>query len=74
MGLDNGIMDEPKVDIETRRTPWETAADWPVPGTVETDVYLQGTGPDSAGTSGGSSGGATDTLTWTDGRASPRTR
>ena len=34
-GLDNGIMNEPKVDIETTADTWETAADWPVPGTVD---------------------------------------
>jgi X-Pro dipeptidyl-peptidase len=65
-GLDNGIMNEPKVDFETAADTWGTAADWPVPGSVATDVYLQGTDQATAGTLGGSSGGATDTLTWTD--------
>ena len=65
-GLDNGIMGEPKVDIESSAHTWETAADWPVPGSVMTDVFLQGSDEATAGTLGGSSGGATDTLTWTD--------
>ncbi len=65
-GLDNGIMNEPKVAIERGANEWEIAEDFPVPGTVGTDVYLQGTGADTAGTWGGSSGGATDTLSWTD--------
>ncbi len=64
-GLDNGIMSEPKVDLETTADTWETASDWPVPGTGTTDVYLQGTDQASAGRLGGSSGGATDTVTWT---------
>jgi X-Pro dipeptidyl-peptidase len=65
-GLDNGIMSEPKVDIESAANTWETAADWPIPDSAMTDVYLQGTDQASAGRLGGSSGGATDTLTWTD--------
>ncbi|HWM12201.1 MAG TPA: CocE/NonD family hydrolase [Solirubrobacteraceae bacterium] len=65
-GLDNGIMSEPRVDIESAANTWETAADWPVPGSTMTDVFLQGTDQASAGTLGGSSGGATDTVTWTD--------
>jgi X-Pro dipeptidyl-peptidase len=65
-GVDNGIMSEPRVDLESAANTWETAADWPVPGSVMTDVFLQGTDPAAAGALGGSSGGATDTLTWTD--------
>jgi X-Pro dipeptidyl-peptidase len=65
-GLANGIMDEPKVDIEVARNVFETAADWPVPGSAMTDIFLQGIAPGSAGAFGLSSGGATDTLSWTD--------
>jgi X-Pro dipeptidyl-peptidase len=65
-GVANGIMDEPAVNLERGAHEWESSSDWPVPESAETDVYLQGTGPDSAGALGGSSGGATDTLTWTD--------
>jgi X-Pro dipeptidyl-peptidase len=72
-GLDNGIMSEPKVDIETAKDTWETAADWPIPSSVPTDVYLQGVDAASAGRLGGSSGGATDTLTWTDAAQSETT-
>ena len=32
-GVQNGIMSEPAVDIETSRDVWETHADYPVPGT-----------------------------------------
>lgn len=72
-GLENGIMDEPAVDIETTADTFETASDWPVPGTVMTDVYLQGVDQASAGTLGGSSGGATDTVTWTSANSSEST-
>jgi X-Pro dipeptidyl-peptidase len=56
-GIDNGIMDEPRVDVEVAKDRWETAPDWPIPGTHEIDVYLQGTAPGSAGALGLSSGG-----------------
>ncbi|WP_299056212.1 CocE/NonD family hydrolase [uncultured Nocardioides sp.] len=32
LGVDNGILDEPAVDIETRPNEWTTAAQWPAPG------------------------------------------
>jgi X-Pro dipeptidyl-peptidase len=65
-GLQNGIMDEPKVDVEIAKDVFETASDWPVPGSELTDVFLQGIAPGSAGAFGLSSGGATDSLAWTD--------
>ena len=65
-GLANGIMDEPKVDVELAKDVFETAPDWPVPGSALTDVFLQGIAPASAGAFGLGSGGATDTLSWTD--------
>jgi len=37
----NGIMDEPRVDIERAADTWETYADWPVPQSTPTEVYLQ---------------------------------
>ncbi|MDW5326647.1 CocE/NonD family hydrolase [Plantactinospora sp. KLBMP9567] len=41
----NGIMDEPRVDLERSADAWETHADWPIPGTREAEVFLQpGTG------------------------------
>lgn len=39
--IDNGIMDEPKVDIERAPDVWETAGDWPIPGSRETRLWLQ---------------------------------
>jgi X-Pro dipeptidyl-peptidase len=65
-GVDNGIMSEPQVDIETAPNTWETAASWPLPGTKDVDTYLQGQTAGSPGTLGLSTGGATDTLTFTD--------
>jgi len=65
-GVDNGIMSEPQVDIETAPNTWETQPSWPLPDTKAIDVYLQGTTAGAQGTLGLSSGGGTDTLTFTD--------
>jgi X-Pro dipeptidyl-peptidase len=65
-GVQNGIMDQPRVDIEDTKDRWSTHADWPVPGSRNVDVYLQGDTQDTAGKLGGASGGKTDTLRWTD--------
>jgi X-Pro dipeptidyl-peptidase len=40
-GVENGIMDEPMVDIERSADVWETYADWPVPGTEETEIFFK---------------------------------
>jgi X-Pro dipeptidyl-peptidase len=48
----NGIMDEPRVDVERAADVWETHADWPVPGSTGTEVFLQpgnGTGAGGLG-------------------------
>ena len=65
-GVQNGIMSEPAVDIEESRDVWKTYTDWPIPGTKMTDVFLQATTAPAQGALGGSSGGATDTLTFRD--------
>ncbi|TCB97114.1 Xaa-Pro dipeptidyl-peptidase [Micromonospora zingiberis] len=39
-GIDNGIMSEPMVDLERLPDVWETHADWPIPGTQPTQVFL----------------------------------
>ena len=65
-GIENGIMEEPKVDIELAKDVFVTAPDWPVPGSAMTDIFLQGISAGSAGAFGLSSGGATDALSWTD--------
>ena len=74
-GVQNGIMSEPMVDIEQPQGDvWKTYSSYPIPGTVNTDVYLSGR---SAGTSGWlnlSSGGATDTEAFTDNNASETTQ
>ncbi len=65
-GVQNGIMAEPRVDIETSANTFTTYSDWPIPNTTPTDVYLGGR---SAGQSGSlllSSGGGTDSLAFTD--------
>jgi X-Pro dipeptidyl-peptidase len=65
-GVPNGIMGDPQVDVEMSRDTWATYADWPVPETSNVDVWLRGTTATTAGNLGLSSGGDTDTLTWTD--------
>ena len=66
-GVQNGIMSEPAVDIETARDVWETHTDWPIPGTAMTDVFLQSGATNAAqGALGGSSAGVLDAVTFTD--------
>jgi X-Pro dipeptidyl-peptidase len=67
LDADNGIMDEPRVDVEDDKDVWNTYADWPLPGTQGTDVYLRGTSATTAGTFGlVAGGGDTDSVTFTD--------
>lgn len=65
-GIQNGIMDEPRVDIENTKDSWAKYSDWPLPGSVNTPIYLQGDTATTAGALGGNAGGSTDTLKWTD--------
>jgi X-Pro dipeptidyl-peptidase len=66
-GVQNGIMDEPRVDIEQPQgNVWKTYADWPLPGTVATDVYLSGRAAGQSGTLSLGSGGGTESLAFTD--------
>lgn len=48
-GIDNGIMDEPVVDIERAPDVWETATDWPVRGSRPVNLWLV-PGTSSSGT------------------------
>ncbi|MBP2327912.1 X-Pro dipeptidyl-peptidase [Kibdelosporangium banguiense] len=43
-GVDNGIMREPMVDIERAADVWETANDWPLPGSRPTPLWLSPSG------------------------------
>ncbi|MGC4868397.1 Xaa-Pro dipeptidyl-peptidase [Micromonospora sp. DT53] len=51
-GLRNGVMDEPRVDLETAPGTWTTQRDWPAPGTRDIRVAL-GAGDGVTGTLGG---------------------
>jgi len=65
-GVENGILDEPRVTIEDAKDVWGEYADWPIPGTQNVDVYLRSTGNATAGNWGGLPGvGATETLPFT---------
>jgi X-Pro dipeptidyl-peptidase len=65
-GVQNGIMEQPRVDIEDTKDNWSTHADWPVPGSANVDVFLQGDTQTTSGVLGARSGGKVDTLRWTD--------
>jgi X-Pro dipeptidyl-peptidase len=65
-GVQNGIMEQPRVDIEDTKDNWSTHADWPVPGSANVDVFLQGDTQTTTGVLGARSGGKVDTLRWTD--------
>jgi X-Pro dipeptidyl-peptidase len=43
-GIQNGIMKEPRVDIERAPGQWEQHADWPEPGTRTRDLHLNASG------------------------------
>ncbi len=62
----NGIMETPRVDIEDSKDTWNTYADWPLPATKATDVFLQGLTPTGVGGVGLSTGGDLDTVAFTD--------
>ncbi len=66
LGVDNGIMAEPPVTIEDAKDTWHDYADWPVPGSTPTDVYLRGITQAGAGELALRPGGAASALTWTD--------
>ncbi|MCG5469327.1 Xaa-Pro dipeptidyl-peptidase [Micromonospora sp. LAH09] len=51
-GLRNGVMNEPRVDLETAPGTWTTERDWPAPGTRDVRVAL-GAGDGVTGTLGG---------------------
>jgi X-Pro dipeptidyl-peptidase len=73
LGVDNGIEDQPRVTIEESKDTWRNYAEWPIPGTHDVDLYLQGASPLAPGTVGGEPGGRTDTLTFTDGATATST-
>ncbi|PMR57808.1 X-prolyl-dipeptidyl aminopeptidase [Verrucosispora sp. ts21] len=67
-GIKNGIMHEPMVDLERLPDVWETHADWPIPGSKPTEIWLR---PGTDGAPGDLSvkstpGGKKQTATFTD--------
>ncbi|HEY6892424.1 MAG TPA: CocE/NonD family hydrolase [Solirubrobacter sp.] len=65
-GINNGIMNQPRVDIETSADTFTQFADWPLPNTTNTDVYLSGRGTGKSGVLSLGSGGDNDNLAFTD--------
>src|SRR3954447_6935681 len=65
-GVNNGIRAQPRVDIETSADTFTTYADWPIPNTTATDVYLGGRGAGKSGSLLLGPGGDSDSLAFTD--------
>lgn len=40
-GIENGLMDEPKVDIQREDRTWHQQEDWPAPDTASVKLYLK---------------------------------
>lgn len=40
-GIENGIMDEPKVDVQREDRTWHQQTDWPAPEAVPAKIYLK---------------------------------
>ncbi|WLD94459.1 Xaa-Pro dipeptidyl-peptidase [Alkalihalobacillus sp. AL-G] len=49
-GIDNGIMDEPMIDIEREDGSWEQEANWPNNNTENTTIYIEETRQGTDGT------------------------
>lgn len=49
-GVDNGIMDEPRADVQRPDGTYVEYADWPVPGASDETLHLAATGPSEPGT------------------------
>jgi X-Pro dipeptidyl-peptidase len=65
-GVNNGIQAEPRVTVEEEKDVWKDYTNWPINGTQNEDLYLRGTADaNAAGTLGGSTGGAADSLLFT---------
>ena len=45
VGVDDGITEEPRINIEEEKDVWRTYASWPVRGTEALVVFLHGDGP-----------------------------
>jgi X-Pro dipeptidyl-peptidase len=56
-GVDNGIEDEPAVNVEDEIDVWNAYADWPVPGTASVNLFLRGSNQAGPGEFAGSAGG-----------------
>ncbi len=66
-GVQNGIMQQPQVDIERSSNVWETDPSWPLPGTTTQNVYLQGPTTAANGVMGlNANSGSTATQQFTD--------
>jgi X-Pro dipeptidyl-peptidase len=66
-GVPNGIMNEPRVHIETPTGTFVDEADWPAPGTANAPLFLNGTVAGSGGRFGAAANsGSTATLSFDD--------
>jgi X-Pro dipeptidyl-peptidase len=58
LGVDNGIMDQPRADLEVGPDQWVTQADWPAPGTTNTVMH-----PETGGVLGSAASSGTAKFT-----------
>lgn len=66
LGIDNHIMDAPRVDLEDADGTWHTESDWPAPGTQPVALHLRATTADDPGDLGLVAGDGPATLSWVD--------
>jgi X-Pro dipeptidyl-peptidase len=63
-GIPNGIMDEPRVDLEDADGTWRTESDWPAPGAAPVALHLRATDAAAAGDLGLVAGDGLTTVSW----------
>ncbi|WP_445152556.1 CocE/NonD family hydrolase [Baekduia sp. Peel2402] len=65
-GVDNHIMDAPRVDLQDADGSWHTESDWPAPGTQPVALHLRATDAAAAGDIGLVAGSGLGTVSWLD--------
>jgi X-Pro dipeptidyl-peptidase len=63
-GIDNHIMDAPRVDVQDADGTWHAESDWPAPATQPVPLFLRATDQAAAGDVGLVSGGGADSVSW----------
>lgn len=66
LGVDNHIMDAPRVDLQDADGTWHTESDWPAPGTQPVALHLRATDAAAAGDIGLVAGSGLGSVSWLD--------